>query len=236
MDSLQAKLADKNVYIRDLNSELNACRDMLDRRSAELSQFKAELATKSDVNLKLHDDVKNLEGEVDLLRSTKRTNTIEIDRLLSLNDGLNKDFADANKRLQDSEYELSRIGSRNSELNYLVEQRNAEIHDKEARILKLDDQGLRDHESIVKLQGEIKDLENLVDRHRKECSDYRGLYEEQSRKCQDLSVRQSDSEAHLREKEYRIVELRKEVESCRSHSTTILEEKRLISDELEALK
>ena len=197
MDSLQAKLADKNVYIRDLNSELNACRDMLDRRSAELSQFKAELATKSDVNLKLHDDVKNLEGEVDLLRSTKRTNTIEIDRLLSLNDGLNKDFADANKRLQDSEYELSRIGSRNSELNYLVEQRNAEIHDKEARILKLDDQGLRDHESIVKLQGEIKDLENLVDRHRKECSDYRGLYEEQSRKCQDLSVRQSDSEAHL---------------------------------------
>lgn len=117
-------MADKNVYVRDLNSELNACRDMLDRRSAELSHVKAEYATKSDVNLKLHEDVKNLESEIDLLRSSKRSNQIEIDRLLGLNDNLNKDFAEATKRLQDAEYELNRSNNRNNELNYMIEQRN----------------------------------------------------------------------------------------------------------------
>lgn len=97
---------------------------MLDRRSAELSHVKAEYATKSDVNLKLHEDVKNLESEIDLLRSSKRSNQIEIDRLLGLNDNLNKDFAEATKRLQDAEYELNRSNNRNNELNYMIEQRN----------------------------------------------------------------------------------------------------------------
>ncbi len=209
---------------------------MLDRRSAELTHMKTEFATKSDVNLKLHDDVKNLEGEVDLLRSTKRTNQIEIDRLLSLNDNLNKDLAETHKRYQDVDYELGRERNRSSELNYLIEQRNAEIHEKESKLHKLGDQGMRDHESIVKLQCEIKDLESLVDRHRSEVNDYRGMYEETSRKNSEMMARNSDVEAHLREKEYRIVEIRKELDSAREYNTTIIEDKRLLSDELEALK
>ena len=64
---------------------------------------------------------------------------MEIDRLLGLNDNLNKDFAEATKRLQDSEYEVNRSNNRNQELNYMLEQRNAELHEKEGRILKLDD-------------------------------------------------------------------------------------------------
>lgn len=103
------------------------------------------------MNLKLHEDLKNLESEIDLLRSSKRSNQIEIDRLLGLNDNLNKDFAEATKRLQDAEYELNRSNNRNQELNYMLEQRNSDLHEKETRIVKLDDQTLRDHDTIVKL-------------------------------------------------------------------------------------
>lgn len=131
---------------------------MLDRRNGELSHTKADLATKHDINSKLHDDCKNMENEIDILRSNKRSNQIEIDRLLATNDKLNLDLADTNKRLQDTEYELNRANSRNNELNFLVDSKNGELREKDSKIMKLDDQGLRDHEQIVKLQGEIKDL------------------------------------------------------------------------------
>ena len=119
---------------------------MLDRRNGELSHAKADLATKHDINSKLHDDCKNMENEIDILRSNKRSNQIEIDRLLATNDKLNLDLADTNKRLQDTEYELNRANSRNNELNFLVDSKNGELRDKDSKIMKLDDQGLRDHE------------------------------------------------------------------------------------------
>ena len=89
----------RNAYVRDLNAELDACRDMLDRRNGELSHAKADLATKQDISSKLHDDCKNMENEIDILRGNKRSNQIEIDRLLATNDKLNLDLADSNKRL-----------------------------------------------------------------------------------------------------------------------------------------
>lgn len=75
-----------------------------------------------------------------------------------------------------------------------------------------------------------------MDRHRKEVSDYRAMYEDASRKSQELLSRNSDTEAHLREKEYRLAELRKDLDAARDHTTTIIQEKTLIIEELEALK
>ena len=134
-----------------------------------------------------------------------------------MNDKLTLDAADTNKRLQDSEYELNRVNSRNNELNYIVDSKNGELREKDSKIMKLDDQGLRDHEQIVKLQGEIKDLESLADRHRGEAMDYHKLYEDQLNKNADLNARNSDMEAQLRERDFRISELRKELDMNRDH-------------------
>lgn len=62
-----------------------------------------------------------------------------------MNDQLTLDAADTNKRLQDVEYELNRVNARNNELNYIVDSKNGELREKDAKIMKLDDQGLRDH-------------------------------------------------------------------------------------------
>ena len=134
-----------------------------------------------------------------------------------MNDKLTLDAADTNKRLQDAEYELNRVNSRNNELNYIVDSKNGELREKDAKIMKLDDQGLRDHEQIVKLQGEIKDLESLADRHRGEAMDYHKLYDDQLNKNADLNARNSDMEAQLRERDFRISELRKELDLNRDH-------------------
>ena len=40
----------------------------------------------------------------------------------------------------------------------------------------------------------------------------------------------------MREKEYRLAELRKDLDAARDHTTTIIQEKTLIIEELEALK
>lgn len=112
VDALQAKLSDKNIYIKDLNSELYACRDMLDRRNEELGQLKSELATKADVIMKLRDDLKNMEEDLEILHSTKRANQIEIDRLMGVNDNLSREYDDSTKRVQDLDYELSRANNR----------------------------------------------------------------------------------------------------------------------------
>lgn len=134
-----------------------------------------------------------------------------------MNDQLTLDAADTNKRLQDLEYELNRVNARNNELNYIVDSKNGELREKDAKIMKLDDQGLRDHEQIVKLQGEIKDLESLADRHRGEAMDYHKLYDDQLNKNADLNARNSDMEAQLRERDFRISELRKELDLNRDH-------------------
>ncbi len=138
MDALQSKLSDKNAYIKDLNSELYACRDMLDRRNDELAHLKSELATKADVILKLRDDLKNMEEDLEILHSTKRSNSIEIERLLGLNENLNKDYSEASKRAQELDYELNRASTCNKELNYLLDQKTSELRDRDARILSLD--------------------------------------------------------------------------------------------------
>ena len=134
-----------------------------------------------------------------------------------MNDKLTLDAADTNKRLQDTEYELNRVNSRNNELNYIVDSKNGELREKDSKIMKLDDQGLRDHEQIVKLQGEIKDLESLADRHRGEAMDYHKLYDDQLNKNADLNARNSDMDAQLRERDFRISELRKELDLNRDH-------------------
>ena len=134
-----------------------------------------------------------------------------------MNDQLTLDAADTNKRLQDVEYELNRVNARNNELNYIVDSKNGELREKDGKIMKLDDQGLRDHEQIVKLQGEIKDLESLADRHRGEAMDYHKLYDDQLNKNADLNARNSDMEAQLRERDFRISELRKELDMNRDH-------------------
>ena len=64
----------------------------------------------------------------------------------------------------------------------------------------------------MRFQAEIKDLQILVDRHRKESLDYRGLYDEQMKKNQELLSRLSDAEASLRERDFRIAELRKDLD------------------------
>ena len=96
--------------------------------------------------------------------------------------------------------------------------------------MKLDDQGLRDHEQIVKLQGEIKDLENLADRHRGEAMDYHKLYDDQLNKNADLNARNSDMEAQLRERDFRISELRKDLDLTRDHNNELNQAKRNLED------
>ena len=96
--------------------------------------------------------------------------------------------------------------------------------------MKLDDQGLRDHEQIVKLQGEIKDLENLADRHRAEAMDYHKLYDDQLNKNADLNARNSDQEAQLRERDFRITELRKDLDLTRDHNNELNQTKRILED------
>lgn len=76
----------------------------------------------------------------------------------------------------------------------------------------------------------------LVDRHRKESLDYRSLYDEQLKKNQELMSRLSDAESSLRERDFRIAELRKDLDQQREYSSSLSEDKRLIADELEALK
>lgn len=56
-----------------------------------------------------------------------------------MNDKLTLDAADTNKRLQDIEYELNRVNSRNNELNYIVDSKNGELREKDSKIMKLDD-------------------------------------------------------------------------------------------------
>ncbi len=138
MDALQSKRSDKNAYIKDLNSEVYACRDMLDRRNDDLAHLKSELATKADVILKLRDDLKNMEEDLEILHSTKRSNSIEIERLLGLNENLNKDYSEASNRAQELDYELNRASTCNKELNYLLDQKTSELRDRDARILSLD--------------------------------------------------------------------------------------------------
>lgn len=76
----------------------------------------------------------------------------------------------------------------------------------------------------------------MVDRHRKESLDYRSLYDEQLKKNQELMSRLSDAESSLRERDFRIAELRKDLDQQREYSSSLSEDKRLIADELEALK
>lgn len=52
----------------------------------------------------------------------------------------------------------------------------------------------------------------MVERHRKETLDYRGLYDEQMKKNQELMSRLSDAEATVRERDFRLAELRKEID------------------------
>ena len=75
-----------------------------------------------------------------------------------------------------------------------------------------------------------------MDRHRKESLDYRSLYDEQLKKNQELMSRLSDAESSLRERDFRIAELRKDLDQQREYSSSLSEDKRLIADELEALK
>ena len=48
--------------------------------------------------------------------------------------------------------------------------------------------------------------------------------------------RLSDAESSLRERDFRIAELRKDLDQQREYSSSLSEDKRLIADELEALK
>ncbi len=79
-----------------------------------------------------------MEEDLEILHSTKRSNSIEIERLLGLNENLNKDYSDASKRAQELDYELNRASTCNKELNYLLDQKTSELRDRDARILSLD--------------------------------------------------------------------------------------------------
>ena len=94
---------------------------MLDRRNAEMAELKNEVASKNDVNHQLRDDLKNLEEDVEMLHSAKRANSLEIDRLLGLNEGLSKDYADAAQRAQDLELDLNRANGRIRDLDFAIE-------------------------------------------------------------------------------------------------------------------
>ncbi len=52
----------------------------------------------------------------------------------------------------------------------------------------------------------------MRERHRKEANDYHGLYEEQLQKNQELMGRVGDQEAQLRERDFRVAELRKDLD------------------------
>lgn len=112
---------------------------MLDRRNEELALLKSELATKADVILKLRDDLKTMEEDLQLLHTTKRSNQIEIERLLGVNENLSRDYAESCKRVQELDYELNRANSRIQELNYQIDQKNSELREKESRILALEE-------------------------------------------------------------------------------------------------
>lgn len=60
--------------------------------------------------------------------------------------------------------------------------------------------------------------------------DYHKLYDDQLNKNADLNARNSDMEAQLRERDFRISELRKDLDLTRDHNNELNQTKRNLED------
>ena len=60
--------------------------------------------------------------------------------------------------------------------------------------------------------------------------DYHKLYDDQLNKNADLNARHSDMEAQLRERDFRISELRKDLDLTRDHNNELNQTKRNLED------
>ena len=127
LDDLRFMLNDKNRSNGDLQDQIAALRDQINRKDMEIAGAKSDAAQKSDQGFSLRKEIDNLEYEVKRLQEEKAKDQDEIAKLEDLNNYRARENGDQQARIRAIDYDLMKSQDRAAELQKIAEQKEFEL-------------------------------------------------------------------------------------------------------------
>ena len=127
LDDLRFLLNEKNRSNSDIQQEIAANREHINRKESEITSTQRDLAHKSDHGYQLRKDIDNLSYEVSKLKEEKAKEQDEIARLRDLQQYRERENQDQASRVRAVDYDLLKAQERSSELSKIAESKEFEL-------------------------------------------------------------------------------------------------------------
>jgi chromosome segregation ATPase len=126
-DDARHHLNEKSRANNDCQSEIAALREQISRREAEIFAGQRDTQQKADHAYTIRKDIDALSFELQKLKEERQRDQIEADRLRELAAIKERENADAEQRLKQTDYDLFKMQERAAELHKAAELREADL-------------------------------------------------------------------------------------------------------------
>jgi chromosome segregation ATPase len=127
IDDTRFLLNEKNRHNNDLQGEIAATREQINRREAEIFATQRDIAQKSDHSYALKKEIDNAHFELSKLKEERARDQQQIDQLRGLNGLKERENCDSDNRIKASDYDLFKAQERAAELAKIADAREFDL-------------------------------------------------------------------------------------------------------------
>jgi len=234
IDALKQELNVLNADIQDLRFDNTNINEIVNSRSSEVAQLKAELADLSDNNSHLAMEKKDLETQISRTRTENREHNLELE-------DFNHQIAEATEKrnkferlIRELEYEGERLEKSNEELQRNQDSLRLEIRSK-VDATKYNEQVYSENrKQIIALEADLNDLRRVIEKSKNEIAVNQKNQQSEYSKNLEAQSRINKLEALIKERDYEVDQYRGEYDELKRDHLKLLDTNDDLNHDIEA--
>ena len=200
-----------------------------DSRQVEISKLKTEIATKSETNLGLRNQMQDTESYAISLKEETKQQQLEIARLRDHLAVKGDENADLLERIKILEYDLSKAEARARETTLRLDEKSGELKHRNADLIDADKEIAHLREQTSRLSSELDHTKRMLDRQIADNGQLQKNNELENQRVVELN-------SSVKSLEVMAADLKRDVESSRYAYNSLQDTKLDLERELEALR
>lgn len=234
IDTLKQELNVLNADTQDLRFDNQNINEIVNARSSELAQLKAEIADLSDNNSHLSLEKKDLETQISRVRSENREHNLEHEdtthQIAEATEKKNK----LERLIRELEYENEKLEKTNEELQRNQDGLKLEIRNKVDATKYNEQLYSENRKQIIALEADLNDLRRINEKTKNEISSSQKNQQAEYAKNLEAQSRVNKLESLIKERDYELHQLGGEYDELKRDHLKLLDTNDDLNHDIEA--